>query len=207
MLFISGTDVCTQKSQVESGFTCLRASGSQYHGTPVPGQGGKISFTPSLASTRITLASYVPFGPFSAGLRMGYVLVGQGPQADGGKSFVFYQAEAIGAYWFSGQAFSTKHLGTFLQVSGGVAEMDASAQVTVTENPNVIHPAGQFFDNPPKQTLDAYQKSGSGFAGAGAGLFLPFGSAAGLLADLRFSLLFPTSGFALSLGLSGVLGL
>lgn len=208
MLFVSGSDVCTQKSQVESGFTCLRAGGSQYHGTPLPGQGGKISFTPAFASTRVTLASYVPlFGPVSAGIRMGYAFAGQGPQADGGKKFVFYQAEAIAAYWLSGDAFSTKHIGTFLQASGGVAEIDASAKVKVTENLNAVHPASQFFDNPPQQTLDAYEKTGSGFASLGAGAFLPFGSASGLLADLRFSVLFPTTGVALSLGVSGMLGL
>lgn len=207
MAFISGTDVCSKSSQVNSGFTCLRATGSQYHGTPLPGQGGKISFSPAIASTRVTLASYLRVsGPISAGLRMGYVFLGQGPQADGGKKFVFYQAEAIGAYWFTGPAFSTKNVGGFLQLSGGIAEIDASKKVKVVETPGVIPPPSQL-DNPPSQTLDAYKKSGSGFISAGAGTFLPFGAASGLLADLRFSVFLPTSGFALSLGVSGALGL
>jgi hypothetical protein len=214
MLFVSGTDVCTKKSQVESGFTCIRASGSQYHGTPLPGKGGSISFTPAFATTRVSLSSYIPIsGPVSGGLRMAYAFAGEAPQADGGKQFVFYQAEAIGAYWLSGDAFSTKQIGTFLQASGGVAEIDGSASVTVNETPNVfqtqggiVPPANQLY-NPPTQKLDAYQRTGSGFAAVGAGVFLPFGSASGLLADLRFMLLFPTSGFAMSLGVSGVLGL
>jgi hypothetical protein len=214
VLFVSGSDVCSQKSQIESGYTCLRASGSQYHGTPLPRRGGDITFTPAFATTRVSLSSYIPLGgSFSGGLRMAYAFAGQGPQADGGKQFVFYQAEAIGAYWLTGDAFSTKHLGAFLQLSGGVAEIDGSAKVTVTETPTifqtpggVVPPASQL-DNPPTQTLDAYKKTGSGFASAGIGTFLPFGSASGLLADLRFSVLLPTTGFAASLGVSGVLGL
>jgi hypothetical protein len=214
VLFVSGSNVCTQKSQIESGYTCLRASGSQYHGTPLPGRGGDVSFTPALATTRVSLSSYIPLGgPVSAGLRMAYAFAGQGPQADGGKKFVFYQAEAMGAYWLTGDAFSTKHLGAFLQLSGGVTEIDGSAKVTVTETPTIFQvpggvvPPSSQLDNPPTQTLDAYKKAGSGFASAGIGTFLPFGSASGLLADLRFSALFPTTGFAASLGISGVLGL
>jgi hypothetical protein len=214
VLFMSGSDVCTKKSQIDSGYTCLRATGSQYHGTPLPNRGGSISFTPALATTRVSLSSYFPlFGPISGGLRMAYAFLGQGPQADGGKKFVFYQAEAIGAYWLTGDAFSTKNIGAFLQLSGGVSEIDGSAKVTVNETPTifqmpggVVPPASQL-DNPPTQTLDAYKKTGSGFASAGIGTFLPFGSASGLLADLRFSVLFPTTGFAASLGVSGVLGL
>lgn len=214
VLFMSGSDVCTKKSQIDSGYTCLRATGSQYHGTPLPNRGGSVSFTPALATTRVSLSSYFPlFGPISGGIRMAYAFLGQGPQADGGKKFVFYQAEAIGAYWLTGDAFSTKKIGAFLQLSGGVAEIDGSAKVTVNETPTifqmpggVVPPASQL-DNPPTQTLDAYKKTGSGFASAGIGTFLPFGSASGLLADLRFSALFPTTGFAMSLGVSGALGL
>jgi hypothetical protein len=207
MLFVSGSDVCSRKSQIDGGFTCLRASGSQYHGTPLPGQGDKISATPTLASTRLTLSSYMRVtGPVGAGLRMGYVIVGQGPQADGGKKFVFYQAELMAQYWAGRRAFRTDRVGVFGQVSGGVAEIDGSVKVKVTETPGVIPPPSQL-DNPSSQTLDAYKKTGSGFASFGLGMFLPFGSASGLLADLRFIALFPTSGFALSLGLSGALGL
>ena len=214
VLFVSGSEVCTRKSQIDSGYVCLRASGSQYHGTPLPGRGGDASFSPSFATTRVSLASYIPlFGPVSGGLRMAYAFAGQGPQADGGKSFVFYQAEAIGAYWLTGDAFSTKNLGAFLQLSGGVAEIDGSTKVTVNETPTIFQtpggvvPPSSQLDNPPTQTLDAYKKTGSGFASAGVGTFLPFGLASGLLADLRFSVLFPTTGIAMSLGVSGVLGL
>lgn len=214
VLFVAGSDVCTQKSQIDSGFTCLRASGSQYHGTPLPKKGGDASFTPAFASTRVSLATYIPLGgPLSAGLRMAYAFAGQGPQADGGKKYIFYQAEALGAYWLTGRAFSTKQIGAFLQLSGGIAEIDGSTKVTVNETPTVFQspggvvPPSSQLDNPPTQTLDAWKKTGSGFVSAGIGTFLPFGAASGLLADLRFSVMLPTSGLAMSLGVSGVLGL
>jgi hypothetical protein len=180
----------------------------------LPKQGGDVSFSPTLASTRVALASYFPlFGSISGGLRMAYAFAGQGPQADGGKAYLFYQAEALGAFWFTGEAFSTKQIGAFFQLSGGVAEIDGSAKVTVNETPTVFQtpggvvPPSSQLDNPPKQTLDAWKKTGSGFVSAGIGTFLPFASASGLLADLRFSVMLPTSGFAMSLGVSGVLGL
>lgn len=205
-MFISGTDVCTEKSQVTGGFTCTRASGSQYHGTPLAGAGGKVSGI-SFGPLRVTLSASARLArKISAGLRLGYAVLGQGPRPDGGHSFLAFSAEVQGAYWFSRSAFSTKNIGTFLELSGGLAEIDGHSKVTVRENTAVPPPVSQL-DNPSPQTLDAYQKAGAGFAGAGVGMFLPFGQHAGLLADLRVLQLFPTSGTALSLGVSGAFGL
>jgi hypothetical protein len=202
----SGSEACTKQSQVSGGFTCVRASGSQYHGTPIAGAGGKAGGF-AVATTRVTLASNFRLSDsLSAGLRMGYAFAGQGPQPDGGKKFLAVQAEVQGAYWLSGKAFSSKSTGTFLEISGGIAEIDGKSAVTVRENTTVPPPSSQI-DNPPAQTLSAYKKSGSGFAGAGAGMFLPFARASGLLADLRVIALFPSSGVALSLGVSGAFGL
>jgi hypothetical protein len=205
-MFISGTDVCTEKSQVSGGFTCTRASGSQYHGTPLPGAGGKVSGI-SFGPLRVTLAASARLArKISAGVRLGYAVLGQGPRPDGGHDFLAFSAEVQGAYWFSQQAFSTKNIGTFIELSGGLAEIDGHSKVTVREDTSAPKPVSQL-DNPSQQSLDAYQKAGAGFAGAGVGMFLPFGQRAGLLADLRVLQLFPTSGTALSLGVSGAFGL
>ncbi len=208
LAIVSGSDVCSQRSQVSGGFTCLRASGSQYHGTPQPGAGGDAGGL-ALATTRVTLASYFRiWEPVSIGMRLGYAALGQGPQPDGGKSFLWLQAEAQGAYWLSKQAFSTKVVGTFLQVSGGVAEIDGKSKVTVREDLTVPPPPNQLdIKSSPQHSLDAYRKSGSGFAAVGAGLFIPLGSSGGIIADLRLIQLFPSSGTAISLGVSGALGL
>lgn len=205
-MFISGTDACTEKSQVSGGFTCIRSSGSQYHGTPLAGAGGSVSGI-SFGPLRLTVSASARLArKISAGLRLGYAVLGQGPRPDGGHDFLAFSAEAQGAYWFSHHAFSTKNIGTFVEISGGLAEIDGHSKVTVREDTTAPKPVSQI-DNPPQQSLDAYQKAGAGFAGAGVGMFIPFGQHAGLLADLRVLQLFPSSGTALSLGLSGAFGL
>jgi hypothetical protein len=78
--------------------------------------------------------------------------------------------------------------------------------VTVQEDTNAPKPPNQI-DNPAQQKLDAYEKAGMGFFGAGVGTFLPFGKRAGLLVDFRVSGFFPSSGFGASLGVSGAFGL
>jgi hypothetical protein len=204
--FLSGSQVCTEQSQVSGGFTCVRGGGSQYHGTPLPGAAGSVSGV-ALAATRVTLAAYVRVtNSISAGVRLGGAFLGRGPRPDGGKSFLWFSGEAQGAYWLSRRAFSTRVVGTFLELSTGLAQIDGKAKVTVTENQTVPPPVSQL-DNPPQQSLDASRKSGAGFVGAGAGVFFPFGGGGGLLADLRVLQLFPSSGTALSLGVSGALGL
>jgi len=206
LAIVSGSQVCTQASQVSGGFTCIRSSGSQYHGTPLPGAAGDIGGI-TFAATRMTLSSYLRIADsISLGLRLGYAFLGQGPRPDGGNNYLAFSAEAQGAYWFSNRAFSTKVVGTFIELSTGLAQVDGKQKVTVKEDPAAPPPVSQT-DNPSQQTLDAYQKSGAGFAGAGFGLFLPFGGASGLIADLRVIQLFPSSGTTLSLGVSGALGL
>jgi hypothetical protein len=198
--FVSGSNLCTKNSQVNSGNTCLRASGSQYHGTPLPGSGGKLGLAPSLATTRLTLASYFALSSsVSGGLRVGYAFAGTAPAPDGGKKFFPLQAEIQAAYWLSQKALSTKHVGTFLEASGGIAQMVGHGSAEVHENTAAPRPISQL-DNPPVQKLDVYQSSGQGFAGGGAGIFVPLGAGSALMVDLRLSAFFPVAGFALGLG-------
>jgi hypothetical protein len=198
--FVSGSNLCTQNSQVSSGNTCLRASGSQYHGRPLSGSGGQLGLAPSLATTRLTLASYFALSSsVSGGLRVGYAFAGTAPTPDGGKKFFPLHAEVEAAYWLSQNALSTKHVGTFLKASGGIAQMVGHGSVDVREDPAALRPISQL-DNPPAQKLDVYQNSGLGFVGAGAGIFVPFGAGSALMVDLRLSAFFPSAGFALGLG-------
>lgn len=212
-LFVSGSNVCSKSSQLGN-FTCLRSTGSQYHGTPLPGD--NLSFSPALAGTRVTLASYVPLSTkISADLRLGYAFFGQGPQPDGGTSYFPFLIELGAQYWLAERAFSTDGVGVFLEVSGGAAEADGKGSVTTHEDTSVPPPPNQLDNcnfNPATgacapQKLDVYQKAGTAFFGAGAGLFLPFGRRFGLLADLRLNGYFPTSGIGMSLGVQGAFGL
>jgi hypothetical protein len=205
--FVSGTDLCTEKSQVNSGNTCLRASGSQYHGTPIAGQAGKLGLTPSTGPTRLTLATYFALGTkVSAGFRMGFAVAGAAPAPDGGKKFLPIHAEAQLAYWLSRRALSNERVGGFLEASTGIAQMVGNGSATIHENTTVPPPLNQL-DNPPIQKLDIYQNSGLGFLGAGAGLFIPFSGGSALIADVRLSAFLPTAGFAIGLGAGMAFGL
>jgi hypothetical protein len=202
----SGDQVCTKQSQLEEGFACFRASGTQYHGTPLPGEAGTLGSGPVPATTRVYLASDFRLpSALSLGMRVGYAIAGQGPRPDGGKSFFPMHAELRGQYWFSERAFPAS-VAAFLFASGGVAQIDAKKAVHVVEDRDVPPPPTQL-DNGDEQTLDAYQKMGLSFAALGVGVFLPFGGHYGLLCDLKAMALFPDTGAALELELGFALGL
>ena len=204
--FISGSSVCTAEAQSEEGYVCLRASGSQYHGTPLPDEAGNLRRGFTLATTRLAVGALVPAGGWSAGLRFGWALAGKGPQPNGGDAYLPVLGEGQLAYWFSGEALSTERIGVFALASAGVAQVDGMARVVVREDPNAAPPAAQL-DNPPVQELAAYQRAGPGFAGAGLGVFAPLGDAKGLIADARAIALFPSTGSALSLSVGVAWGL
>ena len=203
MALVSGTDVCSQSSQLDSGFSCFRADGSQYLGSPQPGLRNVIAGELTLATTRIALGADLKLADqVSIGLRVGYAFRGA-PSVPGGKPFLPLHAEARGAYWLS-SAYST-NVAPFLFAAGGLAQVDAKNTVTVVEDLSVPPPPNQV--NPGSQDLDAYKKMGLLFAGAGMGAYVPFGSADGLTAELRFLFLFPDTGFVTGAGLGYALGL
>jgi hypothetical protein len=203
---ISGDQVCTKQSQLEEGFACFRASGTQYHGTPLPGEAGTLGSGPVLATTRVYLASDFRLpSALSLGMRVGYAIAGQGPRPDGGKSFFPMHAELRGQYWFTEQAFPSS-VAAFLLAAGGVAQIDGKKAVRVVEDRSVAPPPTQL-DNGDEQTLDAYRKTGLSFAALGVGVFLPFGGRHAVLCDLKAMALFPDTGAALELELGYALGL
>lgn len=207
LAFVGGDDVCSPQSQIEKGFSCFRQDGVQYHGTPLPGQGGHIGSGLALATTRLLLGTDLVLGSrFSVGLRLGYVLQGRAPQSDGGKRFFPLHAEARLAYYFSKDGMNGGGLVPFVFAAGGLAQVDVKKSVPVLENRNVAPPPSQI-DNPPGQRLDAWKKEGMSFAGLGGGVYWELGHHNGILADLKLMQLFPSSGTAASLELGYTLGL
>ena len=202
---ISGSEVCTEQSQLHGGFACFRQWGSQYHGTPLEGRAGEIETQVVMATTRVFLGVEVPLSPdFTLGLRAGYAVAGRGPTADGGKPFFPVHAELRGQYWLSDQAFPETFSG-FLLASGGIAQIDARAAANVAEDRSVPPPSGQL-DNPDEQTLTVYEKMGLSFAAIGAGVYVPLGKRHGLSSDLKAMALFPDYGGALQFELGYAVG-
>jgi len=199
--------VCTRQGQLEEGFACFRASGSQYHGTPIVGQKDEVNGGFVLGTTRAELGiDYALWEQVLAGARFGYVLRGGGPPQDGGKKFLPFSAELHLSYWFLGPAHRASGIQPYASLKGGIAEIDGAFKVTVVEDQNAPPPPNQP-DNPPVQELDGYKKLGSGFAGIGVGAYLPAGREHGPSLELSYLALFPTSGNALTLSLGYAYGI
>ncbi len=204
--WIGGSDVCTEKSQLSLDWACFRPSGTQYHGTPVDGVKDNVGAGFALATARILLgADVTPLAGLTTGVRLGYAFRG-GPRPDGGDSFLPVHAELRAAWWPLGPAWQVGKLQPYLLVSGGLAEIDAHASVTVQEDRTVLPPPEQL-DNPDSQTLDAYKKLGRGFAGGGLGAYYGFDEVGGVFVDARALFMFPSSGNAAELELGWALPL
>ncbi len=200
-----GTDVCTQKSQVNLGWSCFRKQGTQYHGTPVEGYRDTVSPGFSLATTRLLLGlDAMPLDQLALGARVGFAFGGS-PRTDGGHSFENLHLEARISYWL-GQAYPEHGIAPFAFVGGGAAEVDARYPVDVRENRSVPPPPEQL-DNPDYQTLDAYKKLGLGFASFGLGGYYGLGPAGGILLAGKGMMMFPDSGFVAELELGYAVGL
>ncbi len=205
--FAGGDDVCSKQQQLEGGFTCFRASGSQYHGTPVAGQNDRLNPGLLLGTTRVELgADYALGDAILLGARAGFVLRGGGARADGGRPFIPLSAELHLSYWVLGPAHRPDGVQPYFLAKVGAAEIDGAFKVTVIEDQSAPPPPNQP-DNPPSQELDAYKRMGAGFAGGGAGLFLPAGATNGPSLELAVVQLFPSTGTALTLSLGWSLGL
>lgn len=198
--FASGSDVCTKQNQLEGRFSCFRTASAQYHGTPLPGEAGEVSGL--LPATTRLLAGYDRrFAErFSLGVRGGLVLRGGGPTAAGGEAPDFFPLHAEGragldlleATAFAG---ATLRLGVF--VAGGLAQVDASSAVDIREDSSaprpMAHPKGD-----EEQTLEAYQKLGTGFVAGGATVSYAFPSFSAAYLGFKVMQLFPSSGTVLA---------
>ena len=204
----AGVDVCSEQVQVSGGYSCFRSGGSQYHGNPIAGQDDTVNAGLAVATTRILLGfDRVLVAGLVLGVRLGVVLRGGGPRADGADVHPFLPLHAEGrlAYWFGSDVFSTSGFRPFIFAAGGAAQVDAHFLTTVHEDPTKPEPPNQT-DNPPSQVLDAYRRMGQGFVGGGAGLMYAFTPGSGLFLSAKYMRMIPTPGNVLSPELGFALG-
>ena len=201
----SSEDVCSPASQTGGNFSCFRSQGSQYLGTPQAGH-DTLNAGLAFAATRVAIGGDVFVAErVSLGLRVGTAFRGGGPIASNGQGFLPLLLEGRAAYWFP-TLWPAPSVIPNLFLAGGIAEVDATTPIEIHENSRAV-PAPSQLDNPRTQTLDVWQKTGSGFVGAGAGVFIPIGASHGVLAELKGMFLFPSTGGAMSLGLGYAFGL
>src|SRR6185437_7779022 len=179
----AGTSVCNEANQTTGSYSCFRAAGSQYHGNPLDYPGDNVNGGLAPATTRLRIGyDRVIVAGLVIGVRLGYVLRGLGPRADGGNAPLPFDAEGRLAYWFRDDVFSNAGARPFIFVAGGAAQVDSPFNVTVHEDTSKPPPPSQT-DNPSSQQLTAYRRMGQGWAGGGAGLMYAFTPGAGIFLD------------------------
>ena len=105
----------------------------------------------------------------------------------------------------------------FVFLGGGMAQVDTRVDVSVREQDNCgttgcYVRAGNAPDaptiqiNPQTQTVSAWRKSGQSFFGLGGGVMYAISPSGGIVADLKISQMFPTSGTVISPELGYALG-
>lgn len=169
--WVDGDRVCSPEVQRAGDFSCFRANGTQYLGTPRPEDAATVSGG-AIATTRV-LATYQHFlgTHWAAAATAGVVLRGGGPRSVGrdARSFFPFHLEGQLSWWPSGAPARGGGPSGFALVGGGIAQIDSKFSLAVREDPSAPPPPSQL-DNPERQTLDVYRKTGTGFAAIGGGI-------------------------------------
>jgi len=168
-------------------YSCFQ-NGAPFADTIAPGPGNHVAGGLGLATSRILIGFDHLFGAnLSLGLRLGYSFRGRPPSED--KFFPFH-AELRANYWFGSAPFEGSGLRPYLSLSGGLAEVDGKVSVEYYDAANT------------KKAVDAWRKTGKGFAGLGFGVMVPFAGDNGIVPELRARQMFGASGtvFDLSIG-------
>jgi hypothetical protein len=151
--------------------------------------------------------------PLTVGVRAGFAFGGSptpsntlqknGALANGdGPALGFhpFHGEARASYHFLG-FFESKKLRPYAFVGGGVAQVNAAVPIKVCDGgakarlttcSAKVSPTGKIVD------VDAYQITGLGFIGLGAGATYGFTPTFGVSAELKVMIMVPTSGFVFS---------
>jgi hypothetical protein len=242
--FISANNACSIETQLADDLHCFEYDsttgqralpyprnlpGTDVPGNPYPGANVDESFV--LATTRVLLSYDHPLtDAVYAGARLGYAF-GGGPPTRDLAEFLPFHAELRMSYWFSQSS-----LKPYVHVGGGLAQVDARAELAGVYDCTFVT-AEQAGDPPmPIETdtaafercwrgdpsfdpelatnrgvvqlnLDVWKKVGQGFATAGAGFLYTLTERLGLQLNVNGMYMFPSSGVVLEPSLGVVYGL
>lgn len=176
---------------------------------------GRINGGPAVATTRLLLSfDYAILANISAGVRVGWAFNGGPPSGRAveweapddpnnlqiksvrseGSAFLPFHLEARGAYWFGKNALGKAGLRPYLQLGGGLAQVDAKVVVKVRE------PSGTY-------DVDAWKKLGRGFIHIGGGAAYAFTRSVALQLNINAMYMLGSSGLVLQPSLGMTLGL
>ncbi len=134
LAFLSGDQVCSNESLEGGEWACFHKgndpraefAGQEYALAPAPQFGGGLNGGSRIGTTRILLSfDYAALDNLTVGLRAGYALGGNP------SDFLPVHAEVRGAFWPLGSP--RKGFKPYLHFGGGLAQVDASIEVTVRD--------------------------------------------------------------------------
>lgn len=177
------------------GYACFE-SNDTYYDSYLPAAAGEVAGGFGFGTTRILLGYDRIFAShWTLGARAGYAF-GGGPTAPGGAAFVPAHGEGRVAYWFGKAPFEHAGFRPYAQVSGGVAQIDTKIPVKTLDA-----------DTRAPTNVDAWRKSGTGFASIGGGFAYAFNSQHAMLAELRLMQMLGVSATAIGLNIGYEFGL
>lgn len=171
--------------------------GQSYGGPIYDDSGNRVQGGVGLATKRILVGYDALLGDnVTLGARVGFAFGGS-PKAttEGGAAFFPLHAELRGNYWFGDTPFASGGVRPYVGLSAGLAEVDGHVTVEYYQD------AAGYQQNQ-KGKLDAWRKTGKGFAGLQLGLAYGIGTQQQLLVELRLLQMFGAgaTGGALSFG-------
>lgn len=171
--------------------------GQSYGGSIYDGSGNQVQGGVGLATKRVLVGYEALLGAnVTLGARIGFAFGGSPTATTGsGTAFFPFHAELRGDYWFGSEPFATGGVRPYVGLSAGLAELDGHVTVEYYQD------AAGYQQNQ-KGKLDAWRKTGKGFAGLQLGLAYGIGTQQELLLELRLLQMFGAgaTGGALSFG-------
>jgi len=205
---VSGDEVCSESGQNDDHWVCAREDGSRYVGSPTPGQANNVNTGFGLSTMRIGLAYDRLIGDnVMLGVKAGFAFNGTS-EADA--SFLPLHAEGRATYYFGSKPFATTGVRPFVQLAGGLAQVDTGVEVEVLEDGEVCGADPDDLSSPCTndspdgtiekrvQTLTAHKQAGQGFLGLGFGLSYAPADMLALNLGLRASVTLPVTTLVLS---------
>jgi hypothetical protein len=175
-LAFSQTDgVCSGAAQ----YQCF-LQGQSYTGPIYDGSGNQVQGGLGVATKRVLLGYERLLGEnVTLGARVGFAFGGSPKATSGnGTAFLPLHAELRGSYWFGAAPFQSGGLRGFAGLAAGLAEVDGHVTVEYFESQ-------QGYQQGQKGKLDAWRKTGNGFASLNLGLAYGIGTQQQLLVELR----------------------
>lgn len=220
LMVVSGKNACDPSvGQVSENFACFYAGTEEPFVNAVEPSSDTVNSTLSIATTRVLLSyDFAVIPRLTLGLRAGYAFgggppAGKSPTPDGsgastaGTAFMPWHVELRGSYWLTSLT-QRQAWHAFVGVGLGLAQVDAKARHAVVDCEVFAggHDTGEQLlsyeecrqglhpEAAATTELDAWKKTGQGFAAAHVGAMMNVSESVAAMLDLSIMMMFPAYG-------------